>query len=208
MFATAELRWFYQGILPNEMINWFQSERAGAQLELPEEREDLYLYAAGCEYLNIKLREERLEVKWRQAELGELSFGNAGEGKAEKWVKWICEAPPAQSLITAVPMETGEWMRVKKSRMQRQYQVLSDESIISVPMDAEINQGCTVELTQLNVNGEAWWSLAFEAFGEDENLITPLHEVVEWVAKTYRGLPVQTASSYGYPKWLSMTLNR
>ncbi|MBD2044004.1 hypothetical protein [Microcoleus sp. FACHB-672] len=208
MFATAELRWFYQGILPNEMIKWFQSGGAGEELKAPEEREDLYLYAAGYEYLNIKLREERLEVKWRQAELGELSFRNAGKGKAEKWLKWICGSPPAQSLIATIPIETREWVRVKKSRTQRQFQVLSDESIISVPVDADINQGCTVELTQLIVKGEAWWSLAFEAFGEDENLIATLHKVVEWVAKSYSGLSVQAASSSGYPKWLSMTVNR
>lgn len=204
MLLTAELRWFYPGRLPTNMSEWFQCEDAGEDLEPPEEREDVYFHSAGCDYLNIKLRQERLEIKWRQAELGKVSFGNAGEGHAEKWFKWICEAPPAQSLIATVPLETGKWVRVKKSRMQRHYQVVAGESIISVPVKADINQGCTIELTQLNVNDEEWWSLAFEAFAEDKNLVTILDEVLDWVAKTYSGLPVQADSSYGYPKWLSM----
>jgi len=48
------------------------------------------------------------------------------------------------------------------------------ESITAVPVTESIAQGCNVELTQLSINGNAWWSLAFEAFGEDDCLMEHL----------------------------------
>ena len=199
VLTTAELRWFNHGILPKEISDWFNC--LGDDLAPPEEREDLYLSYIGCDYLGIKLRQGRLEVKWRQAELGRVRFGQL-EGKAEKWGKWLCEDPTAESFqLTSVVGKT--WMSVKKVRAQRQYQVVPGKSIIAVPVTKSIDQGCNVELTHLGINGNAWWSLAFEAFGEDDCLINTLQAVANWVFKNYRGPELQVEDSYAYPKWLS-----
>ncbi len=56
----------------------------GNYLAPVEERVDIYLYLPKCEYMGIKLRQGRLEVKWRKAELGIMHFGDTVEGKAEK----------------------------------------------------------------------------------------------------------------------------
>ncbi|MCA1995017.1 MAG: hypothetical protein LDL41_23650, partial [Coleofasciculus sp. S288] len=67
--TTLELRWFYHGTPPVEVEYWFSTDCPGELLRPPEEREDLYLYTPQCDYLNIKLRQGSLEVKWRKAEL-------------------------------------------------------------------------------------------------------------------------------------------
>lgn len=203
MLTTAELRWFARGTLPEDIAHWFQQDCLGEQQSSPEEREDVYLYLPCCDYLNIKLRQERLEIKWRKAELGVLCFGDRVEGKAEKWVKWTCEDPTNEMFNPAAVVEKGLWVSVKKVRSQRQYQVLPRESIKAVPVNESIDQGCTVELTQLGINGNAWWSFAFEAFGEDEKLMDTLQAVASWVFKTYRGSKLQAQDSYSYPSWLS-----
>ena len=201
MLTTTELRWFKLGTLPKEISQWFQQDQLG-DLAPPEEREDVYLYTPGCEYMGIKLRQGRLEVKWRKAELDNLRFGNQVEGKVEKWGKWLCEDPTQQSFQ---PQDVvGTWVSVKKARSQRKYQVIPGESIVVVSVNQSIDQGCNVELTLLSVNGNDWWSLAFEAFGKEDYLSDNLKVVASDVFKNYRGLELQSQDSFAYPRWLSM----
>ena len=69
MFATAEVRWFYEGAVSPEVLEWFE------QGELtPEEqpyRVDYYLRLSDRDSLGIKLREGRIEVKQRHRQHGE-----------------------------------------------------------------------------------------------------------------------------------------
>ncbi|MBV8882791.1 MAG: hypothetical protein JO235_02145 [Chroococcidiopsidaceae cyanobacterium CP_BM_RX_35] len=205
MLTSAELRWFSRGTIPAEISHWFKLDDLGVCLAPPEEREDLYLYPEECDYLGIKLRQGRLEIKWRQAEFGSVRFGRL-EGKAEKWGKWLCEDPTAQSFQPATVSKEKVWVSVKKVRSQRQYQVLSDELPKAVPVNEPLEQGCSVELTQLNVRGDDWWSLAFEAVGKDERLMANLQSVANWVFKTYRGPQLLLEDSYAYPSWLSIAV--
>lgn len=206
MLTTAELRWFKRGPLPPEILNWFQQNCLSTHPEPPEEREDLYLYYAGCNYLGIKLRQGRLEIKWRNAELGIKRFGNSIEGKVEKWSKWLCEDPTGQSFQPSDVIKKAEWLTVKKERQQCKYQVLKSRVITSVPVSESIDEGCNVELTKLSINGEAWWSLAFEAFSKEDSLVEYLQAVASWVFETYNGSKLQAENSYGYPKWLSLVV--
>ena len=201
MRASLEMRWFYSGALPKSIAQWFGSDSLGGYLSPPEEREDIYLLVPGCDYLGVKLRGKTLEVKWRQGELGAMQFGNRWEGKAEKWLKWVCADTMAP--VPADILATGKWVGVKKKRAQRLYQVSAPGSLMSVPVEAPIPQGCTVELTQLNINGSAWWTLGFEAFGSDSSLTESLQTVATWTSKTYQAQKLNAADSSAYPIWLT-----
>lgn len=212
MLTTTELRWFKSGTLPKEITQWFQHQLG--ELAPPEEREDVYLYTPGCEYMGIKLRQGRLEIKWRKAELGNLRFRDQVEGKVEKWGKWLCEDPTQQSFQPQDAVGKS-WVSVKKKRClrrfalrpsQRKYQVISGESIVAVSANQSIDQGCNVELTELSVNGNDWWSLAFEAFGEDDYLINNLQTVASKVFQNYLAIKLTTNDSYAYPCWLSLVM--
>ncbi|PSO66255.1 MAG: hypothetical protein BRC41_01550 [Cyanobacteria bacterium QH_9_48_43] len=188
MFTTLELRWFKRGTPSAEVQDWFSHRCLGKLLGTAEEREDWYL-TPQCEYLNLKVREGRLDIKWRKAELGIHRFGNAWVGKMEKWAKWSCEYSTAESFFPTMA-ETEPWMRVKKVRQQRR-----------VPLTS--SQGCNVELTQLTVEGNAWWSLAFEA-AEDNWNKSNLADIASQVSQTYQELELQAEDSYAYPYWLSL----
>jgi hypothetical protein len=184
MLITVELRWFYRGTIPTEIERWFNQDSLGGQMESPENREDWYLYLPNCDRLGIKLRQGKLEIKWRQAELKVLHFGDLVQGKAEKWAKWTCEDPTSKCFIPAEVAGKESWLSVKKERSQRVY------------------QDCAVELTQLDINGKDWWSLAFEATGEDDKLMDKLETVASQVFQSYRGSELRSQDSYAYPKWL------
>jgi hypothetical protein len=201
MRASLELRWFCSGALPKSIAQWFGSDSLGGYLSPPEEREDVYLLVPNCDYLGVKLRGKTLEVKWRQGELGAMQFGNRWEGKAEKWLKWVCADTMAP--VPADILATGQWVGVKKKRSQRLYQVSAPGALMSVPVEAPIPQGCSVEVTQLNINGSASWSLGFEAFGSESCLTENLQTVASWASKSYQGQKLKIEDSDGYPSWLA-----
>ncbi len=186
MLITMEMRWFERGEIPTEIERWFNQDSLGGQIKSPEDREDWYLYLPNSNYLGIKLRQGKLEIKWRQAELKVLRFGELAEGKAEKWAKWTCEDPTSKCFIPAEVAGKESWMSVKKMRSQRVY------------------QDCAVEITQLKINGKDWWSLAFEATGEDDKLMDNLQTVASQVFQTYPGSKLQGKDSFAYPSWLSI----
>lgn len=188
MFNSLELRWFLSGKLPSDVVTWFEQDELGGQLRSPEAREDVYLYTPECEYMGIKLRQGRLEIKWRQAELEILSFAKV-EGKLEKWGKWLCEDPTAESFKPENVLGQKSWVSVKKVRSQRSY------------------DGCSLELTQLNFQDNAWWTLAFETIGTDARAMDNLQNISQMVFKTYpKSISVQ--NSYAYPKWLEMVVGK
>lgn len=201
MRASLEMRWFCSGTVPKSIGQWFGSDSLGGYLSPPEEREDVYLLVPNCDYLGVKLRGKTLEVKWRQAELGTMHFGNRWEGKAEKWLKWVCADTMAP--VSADIIATGQWVGVKKKRSLRLYQVSAPGVLMSVPVEAPIPQGCTVEVTQLNIKGSAWWTLGFEAFGSESLLTENLQTVATWASKSYQGQKLKVDDSAGYPNWLA-----
>lgn len=188
MLTTIELRWFYRGTIPTEVKDWFGDDLLGEHLPPTSEREDWYLYLRGCDFVGVKLRQGKLEIKWRKAELGVMSFGEKLEGKVEKWAKWICEDPAEESFMLTDVVGDRSWMGVKKERSQRKY------------------ESCTMEVTKVSIGDDAWWSLGFEASGENPPAIYTLQSVASEVFKSYRGAGLKTEDSYGYPQWLSVVV--
>ena len=183
MLTSLEMRWFYAGKLPVATSNWFGQDALGGEMQPPEEREDIYLYSLGCEYLGIKLRQGRLEIKWRNAELGVVSWGGV-EGKLEKWGKWLCEDSTKESFRPEV-LEGKSWINVKKVRSQRLY------------------DDCAIELTELNIKGNDWWTIGFETVGTEASKRNQLQNLASKVFQSYVNLELTNNHSYGYAKWLS-----
>ncbi|BAZ53186.1 hypothetical protein NIES4103_58580 [Nostoc sp. NIES-4103] len=204
MLTTNELRWFYPGMIPEDIEVWFQQNCLIHQRQPPEEREDRYLYTPECNYLGIKLRQGRLEVKWRKSEFGVLRFGEFVEGMAEKWGKWLCDDHTGESFQLAQILDSSSWVNVHKVRYSQPYQVLPNFSVQPVAANEHIKNGCHVEITFLVIQDHPWWSLAFEAFGEDAHLIDNLQATANCVFNTYRGSKLQAQNSYGYPHLLAL----
>lgn len=188
MLTTIEMRWFYPGTIPTEVKGWFQQDCPGEQLGSVEAREDVYLYLPECDYLGIKLRQGKLEIKWRKAKLGILHIGEGWKGQAEKWAKWACEDPMQETFVPADVVNKGPWVNVKKVRSQRSY------------------QSCHVEITQLNLKGDVWWSLGLEALTEHVTPIDNFQVVASQVLKAYPNLQLQASDSYAYPSWLFLVV--
>lgn len=204
MLTTYELRWFYPGEIPEGIELWFKQYCLINSHEPREERSDLYLFSTESEFLGIKLRQGRLEVKWRTAELGVVNFGSFVEGKVQKWRKWLCCDSTGESFQPSLVADNPIWVNVDKIRYSQFYQVLPDSLVQPVPETEGIDNGCSVELTHLVMRENPWWSLAFEARGEDAFLMNNLQATARRVFNNYRGLNLLTLNSYAYPTWLTL----
>ncbi|PPS46027.1 hypothetical protein [Chroococcidiopsis sp. TS-821] len=203
MLTTAELRWFYPGKLPQHVSQWFEQEQLG-YLPPAEKREDIYLYVPESDFVGIKLRQGRLEIKWRKAQLGDLQFGKI-TGNAEKWAKWLCEDASHESFQPQAVVGKKAWVKIKKVRTQHKYQLSPEREVIAIGIDEVSDRTCNVELTELEVDRDLWWSLAFEASTTDESLLETLKYVAEWIFKSYPG-ELHRKNSYAYPTWLDLVL--
>ncbi|WNZ22752.1 hypothetical protein HJG54_07720 [Leptolyngbya sp. NK1-12] len=198
MHPTLEVRWFFRGRLPEEFYRWFPE--AGA--DKPETRTDWYLYSPD-RGLGIKLREGGLEIKQRLANQGKSKLAKRVRGRVEQWLKWHF---PIEQTADGAMAELGEsWMPVAKKRWCQHYAFTPDGAIQRVDSeDSEelMQQGCTLELSELQVWNQDWHSLCFEAFGPPEMLDQILTNTVQQVHHEI-GLPVLKArDSFGYPAWL------
>lgn len=204
MLMTSEVRWFVPGTPPEAIAHWFENRCPGEPVGTPESREDLYLSVPGCDYLNIKLRQERLEIKWRQAECGEIRFSDRSRGYLEKWQKCICEDLNPQ--IPGNGVASGTWVPVRKTRSQRTYQFLGD-SVQPIPGDRRVAQGCTVELTHIQIRNRYWWSLGLEAFGEPDKLIENLQTTARFIWESFPNDSILSIQdSFAYPKLVAIAV--
>ncbi|MFB2839204.1 hypothetical protein [Floridanema evergladense] len=204
MLTTSEIRWFYQGEVAPAIKNWFTKDVLRENCQTFEQREDWYLRIPGCEFLGVKLRQKQLESKLRVAELGVLYLSKNVIGSAEKWVKWSCDDPEAESLITSEVVAKGEWVKVEKARSQIRYLIADDGSLIPTSTTGTSQVGCNVELTQLIVDRDRWWSLGFETSGKSDDLMPILEAVTNKVFQTFPEEELSLRNSYAYPKWLSL----
>jgi hypothetical protein len=196
MYPTLEVRWFLPGKLPPQLRDWFNQQ---TQIVEPESREDWYLYTPKNRTLGIKLRQDELELKQRLANRGVRKLAKQVRGRVEHWVKW--SYPLADS--AALPdLATGLWIPVNKTRWSRHYSV-DDGKISLVESASQFEQGCSFELSQLQIVDQDWYSLCFETFSQGEFSSEVMQPILEKVVQAQAGLPALRGQySCGYPQWL------
>lgn len=161
-------------------------------------RVDHYLAGTGPS-LGIKVRDGSLEIKQRQQEHGRQDFSTAFSGMVESWNKW-------QVAITAEEIEAVQqdraWLAVEKTRQLYAF-TFSELGGVFVRDPKEFpRNGGGVELTQISLELQSWWTFGVEVFGETHKL----SEILEWAFGYVidRGVEfrLDTGSSMSYPAWL------
>ena len=200
MYATVEVRWFYRGPIPPPVKAWF--ERGGPGVERQPVRVDHYLQLPSGDNLNIKLRQGRIEIKRRTAPARMTQFHERAAGAVEAWQKWSFELAAPDSAGTRCLSPPSAWIPVRKARRLRTYQVTGGLAGAAEPASETPDRGCEVELTHVDVLGETWWTLAFEAFGPEAGLQETLLLVAERVFGDDEPPQLRANASYGYAAWL------
>ena len=151
---TCEVRWIRPGLPGSEIAGWFSRFSP-----VPETRDDDYLISPRMPGLSIKIRGgASFEVKQHRGVAGALDIAGAAAGSIDSWIKRSIPLPGGVDL--SHPLEESAWRRVSKRRQ-----------IARFPIDGSGGGGspnpsdCSVELTEVEVLGQLWWTLGFEAGG-------------------------------------------
>jgi len=191
---TLEVRWIFPGELETPVAGWFERFTAGT-----ESREDAYLlqHLPG---LSVKIRDgAALEVKVYRGSLGVLDVAGRARGRMESWQKWSfpCGEPGQGS------GDAAGWRPLHKRRRIGRFSSVSETALTHVP-ELGHKPGCAVELTEVLTDGEAWWTLAFEATGPADLLRSELQATAEFVFAQALpgGVELGVTDSMSYAEWL------
>ncbi len=187
---TCEMRWFFDGQLPDEAARWFGGGRAAPW------REDRYLVLPGVADMGIKRREGRLDIKGRTAVLGDHVVAPGIEGYAERWGKW------SYDMAIWDRFRGHGTILVGKRRVQRHFLLSPGGSTQEMAERDLARRGFSLELTRIRLAGAHHWSLAIEAAPDDGTL---LGDLLRTLPRLLDGLPqpLPLDHSRSYPAWLS-----
>ena len=209
MYPTTELRWFAEGGIPGPVGSWF--EQCQGEISGHLARTDFYLRVSDSDGLGIKIREGRLEIKQRTRQIGLIQLHQRVVGLVEQWRKWGFVLEPNQTLSDITGRSETGWIRVKKDRNLRRYQLASngllkpigEVSVAPGAVGTEQVRGCDVELTSIQVARRRWWSLAFEAYGQVNSTHEDLLFMIDQLTELNELPPLEGSDSYGYPYLLN-----
>jgi hypothetical protein len=191
---SLEVRWILPGRLEAWVAGWFA--RFPAELET---REDTYLVDPQLGGLSVKLRQGRaLEVKVYRGSPGILELAGRARGRLESWDKW--SFPCGQ--LSRAGADLPGWCPVRK--LIHQFSPASGQSQAR-GQELGGEPGCAVELTEVCLRGQAWWTLGFEATGPDSLLRSELEAAAALVfaRPLPGGVELGTDNSQSYTQWLT-----
>jgi hypothetical protein len=212
--ASHEVRWFFEGGVDQHLPlqQWFETTVPRPDgLPRPEwkgrlgDEPDIYLLIPGSTDLGIKWREGELQIKGRVAALGAQLFAGRHQGAVERWIKWSYrDLPDAWRRLFATPAENGLIaVPVRKIRALRKLRLdLFTGTANEVAPDTLIDRGMALELTDLELNGSRYCSLAFEAFPDDSGMHLAFARTVSRFLHTLRDTELEADQSLSYPAWL------
>jgi hypothetical protein len=152
---TCEVRGIRPGRHGSEVARWFSRFS-----QVPETREDDYLISPRMPGLSVKIRGgASFEVKQHRGRVGALDFAAAAAGSIDSWIKRSIPLPGGVDLSR--PLEATAWRRVSKRRQIARFPIGTSGGGLGSPGAAV----CSVELTEVEVIGQSWWTLGFEAGG-------------------------------------------
>ncbi|MCP4334160.1 MAG: hypothetical protein GY785_16000 [Gammaproteobacteria bacterium] len=207
MYDSAEVRWFSRGQLPGDMRLWF--EAAGLATTEPRRTDD-YLLLPGCVTTSVKLRDGRFEVKALTQSPCSVTYRHGITGLKDSWVKWSSARIDIDTSSQLVGRAKDPWISVSKIRRLRLVSLEGERPAEVSPDHRYLSGGCQVELTAIDAwsrtqnRSEAapWWTLAFEAFGDEKAMQDGLDLVIDDFFKEPPPVNLSRKSSFSYPVWL------
>jgi hypothetical protein len=225
---SLELRWFFQGKVPDEVKRWFNKgsfDNEKSFLEKEEIYQDIYLFNPEVIYSSVKFRNENFGIKWRKNTFPITIRSNKTSisGIAEEWKLWELKDDKTSEEIQMY-MEKNDkqpWMKINKNR-QRYYFKISDTTTgLLEPETGGSNADFSMELTNavLEKNKDiSWWTIGIDLFekssSSDSNNTSNYrnngHEkkILEKISRTllenYPHNNLLEVRSYGYPQLFSL----
>jgi hypothetical protein len=193
--STLEVRWIRPGRQPARLLEWM-----GRFPTRTEARDDLYLMHPQMTGVSVKMRGlALLDLKVRLERSGLLTVPTWATAPITSWEKWSFPLESARRSIR----DSRDWKRVRKVRHISRFSGRGHPVPPHGPV-GERAEGCSVELTDVTVDGQSWWTLAFEASGlslSSEDALRAAAAAV-FAGPIPAGIPLLAEEARTYSQWL------
>ena len=200
MYLTAEVRWFEKGSIPPAMMNWFT--QIHPRVWTAAEQTNYYYSLPNDDAIGIKLRQNRIEIKKRQAVEKSVRFTPLVTGAIETWEKWSVALCPVEINFDEIDTD-AIWVGVHKRRNLQRYRLTELLAPIPVAYRRRVPQGFSLELSQITVRHKDWWTIAFEFYGIEKIKRNEIKDIIGKIFTSVPDLRLTSNSSYGYPQFLN-----
>jgi hypothetical protein len=189
---TREVRWFAEGSLADEYRRWYMQQEASLPATVEAARVDRYVRLPANDYVSVKAREGKLEVKQRTSEYQLQAWPGGATGRCASWNKTVFEPGDGDH------EEWSGWQSIRKARIVRKFR-FEHGRVVGIGSELPIPVGCTFELTQ----AASSTSIAFEAFGPLHELGSVFNATTSYVFERSGPAPLASKDSADYPAWIS-----
>lgn len=196
MHPTLEVRWFGNGTPPSKLRDWLDKLQPSA----PQSWTDIYLPSEDAG-LNLKVRDDKLQIKRRTAGPTLHPFTPNVSGYCEKWTKWSFDL--ANTSADPRTRTSGSlWIPVQKTRRQRAFD-MDNPGPIGPALPPSSEYVFLVELTTLSTPETDAWTLCVEAEGPEDDLDETFAHASRRLVDSTFPLQLTADESFGYVRWLS-----
>jgi hypothetical protein len=195
---SLEVRWIFPGQMEAAVAGWFGRFPAGT-----ESREDTYLLDPLLRGLSVKVRGGRaLEVKVYRGSPGILEVADRACGRLESWQRWSFPFSP----LSPGSGDPPGWRPVRKRRRISRFSPAC-RTIVATAAGLGQQPRCEVELTEVHMSGQDWWTLGFEATGPADLLRSELEVTAALVFAQALpgGVKPGPDESRSYAEWLGQS---
>jgi hypothetical protein len=192
---SLEVRWIFPGQLEAAVAGWFGRFPAAT-----ESREDTYLLDPQLPGLSVKVRGGgALEVKVYRGSPGILEVAGRARGRMQSWQKWSFPFSP----LRQDSGNPASWRTVRKRRRISRFSGASEPIVARAPGLGQ-DLRCEVELTEVRMRGQDWWTLGFEATGPADLLRSALEATaaLAFAQALPGGMQPGPDESRSYAEWL------
>jgi hypothetical protein len=214
MLRSLELRWFIKGIMPTDVYQWFTDILPGNETFEEKPRLDYYLTTQSDD-LGIKFSRQQLQVKIRKDKVNFTLNNNNIQGSLEYWIRydWNDLHSKENTKIDKL-YERFSSLKIDKKRLIRKYKIL-DNQLVQIPLSNQIDAQCSIEITEINMKEQAWSTLGFDWFLNNEIPESPIiddyitnnesfKKSIKELFNQYTDYKItNTPNSFGYPYFLS-----
>src|SRR5215207_7440902 len=225
---SLEMRWFFQGKVPEEVKRWFNKgsfDNEKSFLEKEETYQDIYLFNPEVTYSSVKFRNENFVIKWRKNTFPITIRINRTiiSGIAEEWMLWELKDDKTSEEIQLY-MEKNDkhpWMKINKNRQRYYFKISDTTKGLLEPETGGSNADFSMELTNIILEKNkdiSWWTIGIDLFekssssdsNDTSNYRNNSHEkkILEKISRplleNYPHNNLLEVRSYGYPQLFSL----
>jgi hypothetical protein len=227
---SLELRWFFQGKIPDEIKRWFNKGSFDNEkfiLEKEETFQDIYLFNPEVNYSSVKFRNENFGIKWRKNTYPIAIRINKTKiaGIAEEWKLWELKDDKISEEIQLYMDRNDKhpWIKINKNRQRYHFKISDTTKEHLEPETGRPNADFSMELTNviLEKNQDiSWWTIGIDLFDKsNSNIINKnnssnymnndhgkkiLEKISRMLLENYPHNNLLEVRSYGYPQLFSL----